>query len=69
MVLKYTGARQGREDLSVAGIPAHNLSDEEVSEYGGEALILATGLYEKAGEKASKKVTQNKAQKGAKENK
>lgn len=65
-MLKYTG---GGKKLSVHGIPARDLSDDDVSKYGGEALILATGLYEKVGEKADIKVKQNKARKPAKENK
>jgi len=31
----------------VYGIPARDLTDEEVKEYGGEAKLLRTGLYEK----------------------
>ncbi|MGA2504198.1 MAG: hypothetical protein ABSG01_08930 [Anaerolineales bacterium] len=36
------------------GIPARDLSAEELQQYGGEALLLATGLYAKPA-KVSKK--------------
>jgi hypothetical protein len=29
------------------GIPARDLSDEEVDEFGGEDVLVATGLYAK----------------------
>ena len=32
----------------VPGIPARDLSDEEVKQYGGEKALIKTGLYEKA---------------------
>lgn len=40
--LKYVG------DGFIPGIPARDLTDEEVKQYGGEKKLLATGLYEKA---------------------
>ena len=30
----------------IVGIPARDLTDEEVKEFGGEKKLLATGLYE-----------------------
>lgn len=41
-MLIYTGGMFGG---SVAGVPARDLSDEEVERYGGEAMLVATGLY------------------------
>ncbi len=45
-MLIYTGGMFGG---SMAGIPARDLSDEEVQRHGGEAMLLATGLYTRAG--------------------
>ncbi len=42
--LVYTGAGMG---AFFAGIPARDLTPVEVEKYGGEAFILALGLYEK----------------------
>lgn len=39
MNLKYIGAG------FLPGVPARDLSAAEVEEYGGAALLLATGLY------------------------
>ena len=42
----------------IIGIPARNLTDEEVERYGGEKYLLSTGLYKKPPDtkkKASKK--------------
>jgi len=47
-MLKYIG-----KGSWFPGIPARDLSEEEVKRLGGEKAILATGLYEK--EKASEK--------------
>ena len=41
MTLKYIG------QAFIQGIPARDLSDEEVEEYGGEAFLVGSGLYEK----------------------
>jgi len=41
-MLKYIG--QGN---FLAGIPARDLSDAEVKEYGGEIKLISTGLYKK----------------------
>jgi len=41
MTLKYIG------QAFIPGIPARDLSDEEVEEYGGEAFLVGSGLYEK----------------------
>jgi hypothetical protein len=43
-MLKWIGYVHGAEWLP--GIPARDLSDDEVEQYGGEAGLLATGLYE-----------------------
>ncbi len=61
-MLKYTG---GGKKLSLNGVPARDLSKEEVIKYGGESVLLESGLYEKV----SKKTTQNKARTPAKEDK
>ncbi len=45
MGLRYTGAGEGRWLIDV---PARDLSDEEAALYGGEASLLASGIYEKA---------------------
>ena len=51
MALRYVGAGQG---AAADNIPARDLSDSEVSEFGGEAFLLALKigelpLYEKVG--------------------
>lgn len=45
------------------GIPARDLTDEEVKQFGGEKALLATGLYEKP------KASSTKASSGPAENK
>ncbi len=42
MALKYIG-----NGAYFPGIPACDLTDEQVEEHGGEKKLLATGLYEK----------------------
>ena len=37
------------------GIPARDLTDEEVKEFGGEKKLIATGLYEPVKVKQEKK--------------
>lgn len=54
--LRYVG-----EDRWIPGIPARDLTAEEVDELGGEKELVKSGLYEKAG--------QTKAMDGPKENK
>jgi hypothetical protein len=44
MALKYTGGGYGG---GLPGIPARDLNDDEVKQFGGEAALLKTGLYEK----------------------
>lgn len=44
-MLKWIGTKQGAE--CVIGIPARDLSDQEVEQYGGEQALLTTGMYEK----------------------
>jgi len=41
-MLKYIGKNE-----ALAGVPARDLTDEEVEAYGGEKMLLASGLYEK----------------------
>lgn len=48
---------------SLRGIPARNLSVEEVKKYGGEDYLTMNGVYEKPKPKA------NKMRVGGKENK
>ena len=40
-MLKYKG------NGALVGVPARDLTDEEVEAYGGERVLLASGLYEK----------------------
>lgn len=41
---------------AIPGIPARNLTAEEVKEYGGESFLISTGLYAKpVSKKTSKK--------------
>ena len=40
-MLKYIG------DGFIVGIPARDLSDEEVEQLGGEKYLVRTGLYER----------------------
>ena len=40
-MLKYKG------NGALVGVPARDLSDEEVEAYGGERMLLASGLYKK----------------------
>ena len=49
----------------IHGVPARNLSDEEVKQHG-KARLLASGLYK---EPAKPKAAENKADQGAQENK
>lgn len=44
-MLKWIGNQKGIE--GIVGIPARDLTDEEVKQYGEKAL-LDTGLYEKS---------------------
>jgi hypothetical protein len=52
-MLKYVG------NGSLADIPARDLTDEEVEQFG-EAFLLATGLYVKVEVKQSKALHENK---------
>ncbi len=36
------------------GVPARDLSADEVRLYGGEEMLLSTGLYEKANDKPAR---------------
>ena len=54
-MLRYVG-----KGKAIIGIPARDLSDEEVEKYGGEEELIATGLYEKV-EKAMKVGYENKS--------
>lgn len=44
-MLKWIGDTKGVEQLF--GIPARDLTAEEVKQYGGETFLLATGLWTK----------------------
>jgi hypothetical protein len=44
-MLKWIGHTQGVEGLF--NIPARDLTDVEVKQFGGEKVLLASGLYEK----------------------
>lgn len=52
-MLKYVG------NGSLADIPARDLTDDEVSQFG-EAFLLSTGLYVKIEVKQSKALHENK---------
>ena len=54
-MLKYIGNK------FLPGIPARDLSDEEVKQFGGEKKLIATGLYE-----APKKERVSKKEEGEK---
>lgn len=41
-MLKYVG-----QGTSWPGVPARDLTEEEVEQYGGERVLLAVGLWEK----------------------
>lgn len=43
-MLKYTGGGYGG---AFPDVPARDLNDAEVEEFGGEDVLLATGLYER----------------------
>jgi hypothetical protein len=45
MTLTYVGA-----GAFLPGVPARNLTDEEVQMYGGREALLASGLYEEVAE-------------------
>lgn len=61
MMLRYTGGGYGG---FLPGVPARDLSDEEVEALGGEKALLKTGLYEKL-----PKGAEHKARLGGQENK
>lgn len=50
VALKYTG----NGDF-LPGVPARDLTADEAKEHGGEKALIATGLYEKAPDKAKSK--------------
>lgn len=50
-MLKYTGGGFGG---FLNGIPARDLAAEEVARLGGEAVLVATGLYVSPGSSPSK---------------
>jgi len=43
--LTYTGGGFGG---SLPGVPARDLTPDEVKQHGGEKVLLASGLYEKS---------------------
>lgn len=53
MKLKYVGGG------FLPGVPARDLSAEEVEEYGGAALLLASGLYVEEKPAAGKKAVKD----------
>jgi hypothetical protein len=46
-MLVYTGGGYGG---FLPGVPARDLSDDEVDAYGGESKLLGTGLYARVGD-------------------
>ncbi len=50
MTLKYIG-----NGAHFPGIPATDLTDEQVEKHGGEAYLISTGLYKKAAVKKASK--------------
>lgn len=65
MALRYTGGGYGG---FLPGLPARDLSDEEVEALGGEKALVKTGLYEPFGKKAEP-ATESKKARGGAENK
>lgn len=57
-MLKYIGNR------FIPGIPARDLTDDEVEKHGGEKKLVATGLYKKA-RKTNPKETVRQAEESA----
>lgn len=53
----------------IVGVPARDLSDEEVEKYGGEEFLIGTGLYvaDPAGAAKSGKKIGKKAEKAEEE--
>lgn len=51
-MLRYTGGGFGG---SLPGLPARDLADQEVLDLGGEADLIATGLYVRPSEAPRKK--------------
>ena len=47
IALRYTGAGRG---AFLAGVPARDLTTDEVERLGGRSFLLASGLYVTAGE-------------------
>lgn len=43
------------------GIPARDLTDQEVEEFGGEKYLVGTGLYEKPEDEKTVKMTTKKS--------
>lgn len=46
-MLKYTGGGYGG---FAPNVPARDLTDAEVEQYGGETMLLGSGVYERFGE-------------------
>lgn len=44
----------GKDLIEVPGIPARDLTADEVKEHGGITVLLATGLYERVEQQAKK---------------
>jgi hypothetical protein len=58
MKLKYNG------EGFLYGVPARDLTDEEVQKYGGEKLLLAAGIYTKETSKPEPKPVKKEADNG-----
>lgn len=54
-MLKYKGNKY------LLGVPARDLTDDEVEKFGGEEALLATGVYIRVETKMAKPPTENKS--------
>lgn len=59
--LRYTG------DGFMPGVPARDLTEDEVKEHGGLRLLLATGLYERVEEPPADKTEKAASKKAGKD--
>ena len=59
-MLKYNGSG------FLVGIPARDLTDDEVKKYGGTKFLLSLGLYEKPKKKKEVKIVTDEGNNGRK---
>ncbi len=63
-MLKYVG-----DGSWLSGIPARDLTDEEVEIYGGEAFLTRSGLYRRPERKMERPVREDKMERPIREDK